>query len=80
MGIARRISAPLENSLPPRWVQVWVEAGREGRIFTYAAPSPLDLAAGDLVTLRLRGRHQIGLVVRAIFQDVHGGHCLTIFF
>ncbi|CAK6697638.1 primosomal protein N' [Synechococcus sp. CBW1107] len=85
MGIARRISAPLENSLPPRWVQVWVEAGREGRIFTYAAPSPLDLAAGDLVTLRLRGRHQIGLVVEtlaapppdldpAVIQPVQGLH------
>ncbi len=66
MGIARRISTPLENSLPPRWVQVWVEAGREGRIFTYAAPPALNLAAGDLVTLRLRGRLQIGLVVETL--------------
>ncbi|MCP9824637.1 primosomal protein N' [Synechococcus sp. EJ6-Ellesmere] len=85
MGIARRISTPLENSLPPRWVQVWVEAGREGRIFTYAAPPDLGLAAGDLVTLRLRGRPQIGLVVEtlaappadldpAVIQSVEGLH------
>ncbi len=63
MGFARRISTVLEISLPPLWVQVWVEAGREGRIFTYAAPPALGLAVGDLVTVRLRGRPQIGLVV-----------------
>ncbi len=85
MGFARRISTVLEISLPPLWVQVWVEAGREGRIFTYAAPPALGLAVGDLVTVRLRGRPQIGLVVDtlaeapadldpAVIQSVEGLH------
>ncbi|MCP9799412.1 primosomal protein N' [Synechococcus sp. RedBA-s] len=85
MGFARRISTLLEKSLLPHWVQVWVEAGREGRIFTYSAPAGLVVAAGDLVTLRLRGRPQIGLVVElltappadldpAVIQPVTGLH------
>jgi primosomal protein N' (replication factor Y) len=53
MGFARRISTVLEMSLPPHWVQVWVEAGREGRIFTYAAAPALGLAVGDLLRFRL---------------------------
>nr|WP_259737310.1 primosomal protein N' [Synechococcus sp. CS-1329] len=71
--------------MSPLWLQVWVEAGREGRIFTYRAPADLELAAGDLVTLRLRGRPQIGLVVEtlaeppadldpAVIQPVEGLH------
>ncbi|MBC1260817.1 primosomal protein N' [Synechococcus sp. BSF8S] len=85
MGFARRILTPLDTSTTPLWVQVWVEAGREGRIFTYAAPPEPRLAAGDLVRLRLRGRRQIGLVVEvlaappddldpAVIQPVEGLH------
>ncbi|MFM1812571.1 MAG: hypothetical protein RLZZ336_1509 [Cyanobacteriota bacterium] len=48
---------------PPNWLQVWVEAGRDGQIFTYANPRGLTLAVGDLVQVRLRGRRQSGLVV-----------------
>ena len=50
----------------PNWFQVWVEAGREGQIFTYANPEGFALAPGDLVQVRLRGRRQSGLVVEAL--------------
>jgi len=46
--------------------QVWVEAGREGRIFSYGNPENLPLAPGDLVRVPLRGRRQIGLVVEQL--------------
>ena len=48
---------------PPQWLQIWVEAGREGQVFTYANPQRLALAPGDLVQVPLRGRRQSGLVV-----------------
>ncbi|MCP9929826.1 primosomal protein N' [Cyanobium sp. AMD-g] len=58
------------NSLPPflrtaapGWLEVWLEAGREGRIFTYANPQALAIGAGDLVRVRLQGRPHTGLVV-----------------
>jgi len=43
--------------------QVWLEAGPEGRVFTYTNPQNLVLAVGDLVRVRLRGRRHIGLIV-----------------
>jgi len=46
--------------------EVWVEAGREGRVFTYANPRNLPLSAGDLVMVPLRGRRQIGLIVAGL--------------
>jgi primosomal protein N' (replication factor Y) len=42
---------------------VWLEAGREGRAFTYANPSGLAIGVGDLVRVRLQGRPHTGLVV-----------------
>ena len=48
---------------PPDLVEVWLEAGREGRTFTYSADAALGLQAGDLVRVRLRGRPLHGLVV-----------------
>jgi primosomal protein N' (replication factor Y) len=45
------------------WLQVWLEAGREGQVFTYANPQRLAAGSGDLVRLRLRGRRHVGLVV-----------------
>ncbi|MBM5800330.1 MAG: primosomal protein N', partial [Cyanobacteria bacterium K_DeepCast_35m_m2_023] len=51
---------------PPRWLQVWLEAGREGQTFTYANPLRLPLAPGDLVQVQLRGRRQSGLVVEQL--------------
>ena len=44
-------------------VEVWLEAGREGRCFSYSADAALDLAPGDLVRVGLRGRPMHGLVV-----------------
>ena len=59
--------ARLTSSFPP-WAQVWLEAGREGQVFTYANPQHLPLGAGDLVQLRLRGRRHVGLVLEALEQ------------
>ena len=53
----------LARSEPPVWVEVWLEAGREGRAFTYANPDRLALAVGDLVQVPLQGRRHAGLVV-----------------
>ena len=47
----------------PPWAQIWLEAGREGQVFTYANPGGLPLAIGDLVQVRLQGRPHSGLVV-----------------
>jgi len=56
---------PLASQGEP-WVQVWVEAGREGQVFTYANPDGLALASGDLVRVPLRGRRHVGLVVETL--------------
>ena len=50
------------------WLQVWLEAGREGQVFTYANPEGWPLASGDLVRLRLQGRRHVGLVVEPLAQ------------
>ena len=51
-------------SAPP-WLDIWLEAGREGQIFTYANPRQLAIGIGDLVRVRLQGRPHTGLVVAA---------------
>jgi primosomal protein N' (replication factor Y) len=51
---------------PFGWVQIWLEAGREGQVFTYAIPSGMVLAIGDLVQVRLQGRPHAGLVVELL--------------
>ena len=50
----------------PGWLQVWLEAGREGQVFTYSNPAALELGCGDLVQVRLRGQRHIGLVVELL--------------
>lgn len=45
------------------WLEIWLEAGREGRVFTYANPDATPVGIGDLVRVRLQGRRQSGLVV-----------------
>ena len=50
----------------PQWLQVWLEAGRDGQVFTYANPLALALSPGDLVQVRLRGRRHSGLVVEVL--------------
>ena len=44
-------------------VEVWLEAGREGRCFSYSADAAFGLDPGDLVRVPLRGRPMHGLVV-----------------
>ena len=51
------------RDVPCDLVEVWLEAGREGRVFTYSADAALGLQAGDLVRVQLRGRPLHGLVV-----------------
>ncbi|MEO1001514.1 MAG: primosomal protein N' [Cyanobacteria bacterium J06638_7] len=50
----------------PDWLQIWLEAGREGRIFSYANPGRLPLGIGDLVEVPLQGRRHAGLVVELL--------------
>ena len=54
------------------WVQVWLEAGREGQVFTYSNPKQIPCARGDLVQIRLRGRRHVGLVVELLDQVPSG--------
>ncbi|MEB3361538.1 MAG: primosomal protein N' [Synechococcaceae cyanobacterium] len=53
---------------PAAWLDVWVEAGREGQVFTYAAPAEPRIRSGDLVQVRLQGRRHAGLVVAVLEQ------------
>ena len=46
-----------------QWLQIWLEAGREGQVFTYSNPEAIPVGAGDLVRVRLQGRRHVGLVV-----------------
>ena len=60
---------------------MWLDAGHEGRIFTYSNPDHLLLAPGDLVRVSLRRRRQIGLVVEMVArlpQDLDPGKLLPI--
>ncbi len=43
-------------------VDVWLEAGRDGRTFTYCDRHQLNVRLGDLVQVSLRGRRIQGLV------------------
>ena len=45
------------------WLEIWLEAGREGQVFTYANHPDAPAGIGDLVQVRLQGRKQRGLVV-----------------
>jgi primosomal protein N' (replication factor Y) len=53
-----------------RLVDVWLEAGREGRVFTYQADPDLRLQPGDLVRVPLRNRMMHGLVVGCPMQTI----------
>ena len=48
------------------WLQIWLEAGREGQVFSYANPAGLPVGVGDLVRVRLQGRPHRGLVVELL--------------
>ncbi|MEB3308156.1 MAG: primosomal protein N' [Cyanobacteriota bacterium] len=47
----------------PPWLDIWLEAGRDGRVFTYRNPEGLSIGIGDLLQVRLQGRRHSGLVV-----------------
>jgi primosomal protein N' (replication factor Y) len=53
---------------PSPWLEVWLEAGRDGQVFTYANAPDNPARAGDLVRVRLQGRPHSGLVVRGLQQ------------
>ena len=61
----RGLSAEHDRQASP-WLQVWLEAGPEGQVFTYANPELWPIGCGDLVQLRLRGRRHVGLVVEQL--------------
>ena len=71
-------AADPQASLGAPWIQVWVEAGREGQVFTYANPGLLELASGDLVRVPLRGRRHVGLVVETCQERPEGLESLTL--
>ena len=60
--------SPQPPRQPALWLQVWLEAGREGQVFTYSNPAELEIGRGDLVQLRLRGQRHSGLVVDLLSQ------------
>jgi len=55
------------SSSPP-WLQIWLEAGREGQVFTSANSVEPPAGIGDLVRVRLQGRLHTGLVVAALAE------------
>jgi primosomal protein N' (replication factor Y) len=60
---------------PAPWLEVWLEAGHDGRIFTYSNPAGLSAGLGDLVRVRLQGRPHTGLVVglgHGMPPELHG--------
>ena len=61
-----QLSGHEQSACAPGWLQVWLEAGREGQVFTYSNPQGLAVGCGDLVQLKLRGRRHVGLVVEAL--------------
>ena len=60
--------SPQQPRQPALWLQVWLEAGREGQVFAYSNPAELEIGRGDLVQLRLRGQRHSGLVVDLLSQ------------
>lgn len=63
---------PAQDCSAIAWLQVWLEAGREGQVFTYSNPQALAVGCGDLVQVRLRGQRHIGLVVELLNSPPDG--------
>ena len=61
---------------------MWLEAGREGQVFTYGLTADQPVLPGDLVRVRLRGRPLHGLVVATREANAHSvdaeKRCLAI--
>ncbi|MFZ0409551.1 MAG: primosomal protein N' [Cyanobium sp.] len=51
---------------PSPWLEIWLEAGREGQAFTYGNPDALTVGVGDLVQVSLQGRRHAGLVLACL--------------
>ncbi|MFM7170160.1 MAG: primosomal protein N' [Cyanobium sp.] len=59
----------MPSEIPPSpapFLDIWLEAGREGQVFTYSNPQALTLGPGDLVQVKLKGRLHAGLVVACL--------------
>ena len=50
---------------------MWLEAGRDGQVFTYGLTADQPVLPGDLVRVRLRGRPLHGLVVATREANAH---------
>ena len=75
MGPKVAISTDPPEAGPAPWLEVWLEAGHDGRIFTYSNPAGLSAGLGDLVRVRLQGRPHTGLVVglgHGMPPELHG--------
>ena len=48
--------------MAPQTVDVWLDVGRGGRLFTYVDGKNLGVELGDIVLVQLRGRFMHGLV------------------
>tara|TARA_B100000700_G_C15032562_1_gene851263 strand:- start:643 stop:2901 length:2259 start_codon:yes stop_codon:yes gene_type:complete len=59
-------------------VDVWLEAGREGRTFTYKDSRCLGVDIGDIVLVRLRGREKKGLVVNKKYPNLNKENAVEI--
>ena len=57
-------------------VDVWLEAGRDGRTFTYCDRKQLNVCLGDLVQVSLRGRRIQGLVTACRTKPADENHPL----
>ena len=75
MGPKVAITTGPPEAGPAPWLEVWLEAGHDGRIFTYSNPAGLSAGLGDLVRVRLQGRLHTGLVVglgHGMPPELHG--------
>ena len=75
MGPKVAITTGPPEAGPAPWLEVWLEAGHDGRIFTYSNPAGLSAGLGDLVRVRLQGRPHTGLVVglgHGMPPELHG--------
>ena len=76
-------ATPVDQSTSPSAAQsvsevdVWLEAGRDGRTFSYCDSRSLGVGLGDLVAVRLRGRRLQGLVTgcRPIEAGANAADC-----
>jgi len=79
MNATPPLHSPSDSVHPPpvhEVVDVWLEAGRDGRTFTYRNCKQLNVRIGDLVEVSLRGRRLQGLVTACRSETAEGGRQL----